>query len=145
MKIAYTLAAIVFIMLCFSGCIGSTVYEYDKNTGVLIRKTETKESILEQLAVANNDNTVIVFRESLVVGLLVSPFNESSASILSCDIFYAHKNFGFASIQKEQKNMEHITEFIKALKQTTSISASPSGVSSSSENSTSTTVKTEEK
>lgn len=126
-----TCLALIGIVL-LTGCVGTTVYEYDKDTGALIRKTETKESILEQVATANKDNTVILFRESIVAGLIVSPFNESSASVLSCDIFYSHKNLGFASIQKDQKNMEHITEFIKALKQTATVSASPSGISSSS-------------
>ena len=67
-KVLFVVCLTVVVIVLLTGCVGTTVYEYDKETGALIRKTETKESILEQVAKEVYDQRFVTIARMRVFG-----------------------------------------------------------------------------
>jgi len=125
------LAAIAMLTGCSST---SIITEYDAQ-GNITKKTETKESVVEQVMASTKEKTVIAFREFYAVGLRAEP---STETLFTFECAYVHKNTGVISVLREQQNLDKIADIIYNMKQTDSVSATTSGVSSSSGNSSST-------
>lgn len=136
-RTCFTLALMMFItalILLVSGCSSTSIItEYDAE-GKVIKKTETKESVVEQVIASTQNKTVIVFRESYFVGLRAQP----SDSLFTLESAYYHQNTGVASILKDQQNINEIVGIVKAIKQTDSVSVSSTGINSNSSSTTTT-------
>lgn len=129
------LAAIAMLTGCNST---SIITEYDAQ-GNIVKKTETKESVVEQVIASTQNKTVVAFREFYMVGMRAEP---SSENLFSLECAYMHKNTGVISVLKDQQNLDKIADIVYNMKQTDSVSATTSGVSSSSGSSTSSTAST---
>jgi len=126
---------LIVAAVMLAGCSSTSIItEYDAQ-GNITKKTETKESVVEQVIASTKDKTVIVFREFYMVGLRAEP---SSENLFSLECAYMHKNTGVISVLKDQQNLDKIANIVYNMKQTDSVSATTSGVSSSSGNSSST-------
>jgi len=134
------LIVLIVAVVMFAGCSSTSIItEYDAN-GNIVKKTETKESVVEQVMASTKDKTVIAFREFYAVGLRAEP---STETLFTFECAYVHKNTGVISVLKEQQNLDKIANIVYNMKQTDSVSATTSGVSSSSGNSSATTATTE--
>lgn len=125
------LAAIAMLTGCNST---SIITEYDAQ-GNIVKKTETKESVVEQVIASTQNKTVVAFREFYMVGMRAEP---SSENLFSLECAYMHKNTGVISVLKDQQNLDKIADIVKNMKQTDSVSATTSGVTSSSSSDSST-------
>ena len=139
-RILGLLIVLIVATVMLAGCSSTSIItEYDAN-GNIVKKTETKESVVEQVMASTKDKTVIAFREFYAVGLRAEP---STETLFTFECAYVHKNTGVISVLKEQQNLDKIANIVYNMKQTDSVSATTSGVSSSSGNSSATTATTE--
>jgi len=129
------LIVLIVAITMLAGCSSTSIItEYDAQ-GNITKKTETKESVVDQVVASTKDKTVIAFREFYMVGLRAEP---STETLFTLECAYLHKNTGVISVLKEQQNLDKIANIVYNLKQTDSVSATTSGVSSTSGNSSST-------
>ncbi|OGV53551.1 MAG: hypothetical protein A2017_20855 [Lentisphaerae bacterium GWF2_44_16] len=130
MKKAFTMIGLVSATaIIMTGCNStSTIKEFD-SSGNLIKETTTKESVVEQIIASTKGKTVVAFREWYGIVLRAEP---STETLFALDIGYIHKNTGVVSLLKDQQNLDKVADIVKAIKQTDSVSASTTGVSSSS-------------
>ncbi|OGV52015.1 MAG: hypothetical protein A2017_05590 [Lentisphaerae bacterium GWF2_44_16] len=136
-KVIVMLGLVIAMVIMLSGCATPTVItEYDVQ-GNITKKTETSESIVEQIIASTKGKTVVAFREWYGIVMRAEP---STETLFALDLGYIHKNTGVVSVLKDQQNLDKVADIVKAIKQTDSVSASSTGVSSSSGTSTSTAV-----
>lgn len=107
----------------------STITEYDAETGAVIKKTESSESLIKTVTESTKNKTVIVWEDGWAGYISVSPGTTEDPSPHG-KIFVGKVNKGALSILPNQQGLTAIPGIVQATK--SDISADLTGVSAKS-------------
>ncbi len=110
MKLLICFCCVLFLSACSSY---TTIEEIDRDTGKVIKRTVTKESMPKAIVTSTQDKTVLLYRRGITVGLIATVFSEDNP-VPVLKLVYNKDDEGYIGIHKDQRNLDGVAEIIKA-------------------------------
>lgn len=129
-KVLFIGALFIALAGLMTGCSSTSIIKEFDEKGNLVKQTETKESVVDQVIASTKDKSVWVYEEGWLGAVRATVVSTDNPTPV-LEILATKKNRGVVTIHKDQKDMDKLEGIFKACKSTESLSLSGTGISSS--------------